>query len=91
MNVIDLQNKIKDDLAQISPENLAIIAEFIEFIKVKQGINLGESINYRPASGKSILRHGGAWEGDDLEDCLQLMYDNRGKVKVDNNKINPFI
>lgn len=25
MNVIDLQNKIKDDLAEISPENLAII------------------------------------------------------------------
>ncbi|MGI0483185.1 hypothetical protein ACN4EE_20695 [Geminocystis sp. CENA526] len=91
MNVLELQNKIKDDLAEISIENLKIIAKFVEFIKSEQGINLEESINYRPASGKSILRHGGRWKGDDLEDCLQLMYDNREKVKVDNNKINPFI
>lgn len=82
MNVIDLQDKINKDLAQISPENLQIIAEFIEFIKSKQELNLGESINYRPASGKSILRHGGAWKGDDLEDCLQLIYDNRGSNMI---------
>ena len=26
---------------------------------------------YRPASGRSILRHAGTWEGDDFEECLE--------------------
>lgn len=91
MNIVKLKNKINENLGEISPENLKVIAEFIEFIKSKQELNLGESINYRPASGRSILRHGGQWKGEDLEDCLQLMYDNRVKVKIENNRINPFI
>lgn len=29
-----------------------------------------EQLTYRPASGRSILRHAGTWEGDDFEECL---------------------
>ena len=42
--------------------------------KIKQEIDLLEPINYRRASGSSILSHAGTWEGDDLEECLELMY-----------------
>ncbi|MBD2770693.1 DUF2281 domain-containing protein [Iningainema tapete] len=35
---------------------------------------------YRPASGRSILRHAGTWAGDDYEECLQLVYATRGKA-----------
>ncbi len=35
----------------------------------------------RLASGRSILRHAGTWSGDDLEECLQLVYDMRGPVE----------
>ena len=37
---------------------------------------------FRPASGHSLLRHAGTWAGDDLEECLQMVYDNRGQIKV---------
>lgn len=89
MNNLDLQEQITQELSTINPDNLKIIAEFVQFLKQKQQTNLSEPINYKPASGRSILRHGGKWEGDDLEDCLKLMYETRGKVTV-NNRINPF-
>jgi hypothetical protein len=31
----------------------------------------------RPASGRSLLRHIGAWSGDDLDDCLREVVDSR--------------
>jgi len=89
MNNLDLRQQISQELSTISPDNLRIIAEFVQFLKQKQQTNLSEPINYKPALGRSILRHGGKWEGDDLEDCLKLMYKTRGKVTV-NNRINPF-
>ena len=36
---------------------------------------------YRPASGRSILRHAGTWAGDDFEECLEMVYATRGKAK----------
>ena len=38
--------------------------------------------SFRPASGKSLLRHAGTWAGDDFEECLQLVYDTRGKIEL---------
>lgn len=38
---------------------------------------------YRPASGRSILRHAGTWAGDDFQECLELVYATRGKAKFD--------
>ena len=40
-----------------------------------------EPQNIRPASGNSLLRHAGTWEGEDFEDCLQSVYDNRGQLE----------
>jgi uncharacterized protein (DUF433 family) len=45
--------------------------------------------SYRPASGRSILRHVGKWQGDDFEECLQMVYDSRGNTQF-NKHINPF-
>lgn len=40
---------------------------------------------FRPAKGQStagsLLKHAGTWAGDDLKECLQDMYANRGKAK----------
>lgn len=89
MKSVELRQKIAQNLLTISPENLKFIDEFVEFIKHKQEANLSETINYRPASGRSILRHTGTWVGNDLEDCLELVSETRGKVTI-NNRINPF-
>jgi hypothetical protein len=36
---------------------------------------------YRKGSGKSILRHVGKWVGDDLPECLEMVYASRGLAK----------
>ena len=89
MNQIELQEQITQELSKISYDDLKLIAEFVEFIKQKKSQTSLEIINYRPASGGSILRHVGQWKGDDLEDCLKLMYETKGQVAVD-RRINPF-
>ncbi|MHC5829398.1 MAG: DUF2281 domain-containing protein, partial [Nostoc sp.] len=46
-----------------------------------------EQLTYRPASGRSILRHAGTWEGDDFEECLQAVYATRGQAKFDHKNL----
>ncbi|WP_445635781.1 DUF2281 domain-containing protein [Nostoc sp. DSM 114161] len=46
-----------------------------------------EQLTYRPASGRSILRHAGTWEGDDFEECLQAVYATRGEAKFDDENL----
>ena len=92
MNNIDLRQQIEKNLLEISPDNLKIIADFVEFIKEKQETTQSNSsvkVVDKSASGRSILSHAGTWVGNDLEDCLELVYKTRGKVKI-NNRLNPF-
>jgi len=41
--------------------------------------------SFRPAEGpstaRSLLKFAGTWEGDDLEECLREVYENRTKAK----------
>lgn len=60
--------------AQVKPEETAIDSS---------------QLPYRPASGRSILRHAGTWEGEDFQECLELVYATRGKAKFDYD-LNPF-
>ncbi len=36
---------------------------------------------HRKGSGRSVLRHVGKWVGDDLPECLELVYASRGMAK----------
>lgn len=52
---------------------------------------------YKPAqsTGRSLLEHLktiGTWEGDDFEECLEMVYATRGKAKFDHKvkAISPF-
>ncbi|MFH7028696.1 MAG: DUF2281 domain-containing protein [Heteroscytonema crispum UTEX LB 1556] len=39
------------------------------------------TVPFRPASGCSLLRHAGTWKGDDLEECLRLVYESRSQLE----------
>jgi len=41
--------------------------------------------SFREASGRSLLRHAGTWVGDDLEECLEMVYQTRGQVEFQPN------
>ena len=42
---------------------------------------LNEAPPFRPASGRSLLRHTGTWAGNDFEECLQMVYDTRAPLE----------
>jgi hypothetical protein len=33
------------------------------------------------STAESLLKYAGTWEGDDFEECLQLVYDTRGQIE----------
>jgi hypothetical protein len=75
-------------------EILSELLDFAGFIKAKRTrqralTETQPKIPYRRASGQSILRHVGKWQGDDFEECLQMVYDSRGNTQF-NKHINPF-
>lgn len=35
------------------------------------------------STAASLLKHAGTWQGDDFEECLQAVYDNRTQSKFD--------
>jgi hypothetical protein len=80
---------------QSMPDDLVIeILDFASFIKYKREQNVTiydqeKDLPYRPASGNSILKHAGTWQGDDFAECLQMVYETRSKTKFDKH-INPF-
>jgi hypothetical protein len=43
MNSLELRQKIEQNLLTISPDNLKVIDEFVEFIKYKQETSLSEN------------------------------------------------
>jgi hypothetical protein len=41
----------------------------------------GVPADQRPSTGASLLKYAGTWVGDDLEECLQAVYDARLPAK----------
>jgi hypothetical protein len=33
------------------------------------------------STAESLLKYAGTWEGNDFEECLQLVYDSRGQIE----------
>ncbi len=93
---------IKEQLLQeieSTPDTiLSEILDFLRFLKTKETPTLPqpEAPKYATSTpvnstGNSLLEHLktiGKWEGDDLEECLQLVIATRGKAKFDYD--NPF-
>ncbi|TAE58039.1 MAG: DUF2281 domain-containing protein [Nostocales cyanobacterium] len=95
---------IKETLIQeieSTPDNiLSATLDFLRFLKAKENqskagtvteptqAKVNSQIN---STGNSLLEHLnniGKWEGDDLQECLNIVYATRGKVNFDEN--NPF-
>lgn len=86
---------IKERLIQeIESTEEALLAEaldFLQFLKSKtvQTATNSETIEilaHRPvkSTGNSLIEHLktiGSWKGDDLKECLELVYTTRGKAK----------
>lgn len=34
------------------------------------------------STASSLLKYAGTWEGDDLQECLEMVYDTRGQIEA---------
>jgi hypothetical protein len=82
-----MKKKLLQEIESTLDTLLAQTLDFLRSLKTKQDLENPEvaesQLPYRPASGRSILRHAGTWAGDDLEECLRTVYTTRGKAKFD--------
>jgi hypothetical protein len=98
-----IKQQITQELEKLPEPLLQEILDFVQFLQTKQqqrilspeqpqleqNPNDNSQTPYRPASGRSLLRHALTWAGDDFEECLQSVYATRGKAKFDYES-NPF-
>jgi hypothetical protein len=81
----DTRRKVLQEVAQLPSEQLALVANFIEFLQFRRSGTLATqgvpSFNDQPIMTGStvadLLQFAGTWQGDDFEECLQSVYDSR--------------
>lgn len=45
--------------------------------------NQDSVVIFRGSTAKDLLKFAGSWAGNDIEECLQAVYDNRSKAEFD--------
>jgi hypothetical protein len=71
------------EIETLSPDLLTEALDFIRFIKAsraREQIKLNNDVEIntvKDSTAKNLLEFAGAWEGDDIRECLQLVHDTR--------------
>jgi hypothetical protein len=93
-----IKELLLQEIESTSDNVLIETLDFLRYLKTKETetqpkLKTAESGTHTPinSTGRSLIEHLetiGRWEGDDLQECLQLVYATRGKAKFDYD--NPF-
>ena len=78
-----VREKIRQEIEQAPDEILDMALEFILFLKSRYSDSL--MAKQTPSTGASILKtleRIGKWEGDDFDECLELVHTSRSKLYV---------
>lgn len=83
---LEIPPEIKHQLQPLTEYEMTFNQDEIILKKIKpeqpqSGTRSVPQSTSRTASGNSLLQHAGTWEGDDFEECLQAVYDNRSPIK----------
>ena len=71
-----------EEVAAHAPE---LIGQRVRLMVLPEAVSQAqEKPSFRPASGRSILRHVGTWQGNDFEECLQAVVASRGSTQFRN-------
>ncbi len=89
INSIAAQQRVIQSLSQLSAKDLMFVADLVDFLRLRQPISIldsseldsSEAPQHRSASLADLLEFAGSWEGDDIRDCLQLVYENRAQTE----------
>jgi hypothetical protein len=85
MTYPELRQKIEQQLAQLPPEQLSLVSDFLDSLQSKSTISQPPLRRLAPIKRGSkageLLKFAGTWQGNDLEDCLRLVKETRSKAQ----------
>lgn len=84
MIALEMREELHQRIDQLSPEQLVLLADFVEFLQFKQFksvapnalLQAGEPV-LTGSTIEDLLQFAGTWHGNDFEECLQGVYDTR--------------
>ncbi|NEQ71228.1 MAG: hypothetical protein F6K21_38250 [Symploca sp. SIO2D2] len=81
-----IKDKLHLAIASTPEPILEQVLDYLEYLKAKAGnsnttmIEPGEPI-LRDAKAKDLLKFAGTWQGEDFEECLELVYNSRSEAQ----------
>ncbi len=85
MTYPELRQKIEQQLAQLPPEQLSLVSDFLDSLQSKSTISQRPLRRLAPikrgTKAGELLKFAGTWQGNDLEDCLRLVKETRSKAQ----------
>ncbi|MBD1871076.1 hypothetical protein H6F93_25045 [Leptolyngbya sp. FACHB-671] len=85
MTDLELLQKIEQQLAQLPPEQLSLVSEFLDSLESRNSISHRALRRMPPIKrgGKAVdlLKFAGTWQGDDLEESLCFVEETRSKAQ----------
>ncbi len=83
--MVELRQKIENQLNQLSPEKLTLISGFLDSIQTLESRDLSLLQKLPPLKRgkkvKDLLKNIEKWQGNDLEECLNIVYETRSKTQ----------
>ncbi|MDT9184441.1 hypothetical protein [Limnospira sp. PMC 289.06] len=85
MNTTQLHQKIASQLNNLSPERLALVSEFLDSLEATEPPQASPLRKLPPLkrgkTAKDLLKFAGTWQGDDMEECLDSVYETRSETQ----------
>ncbi|MBD2249958.1 hypothetical protein [Nostoc parmelioides] len=85
MTYLELRQKIEQQLAQLPPDQLSLVSDFLDALQTRENKSNPPLRRLAPIKRGSkavdLLKFAGTWQGDDLEECLQFVRETRSKAQ----------
>ena len=85
MTYPELRQKIEQQLAQLPPDQLFLVSDFLDSLQGKSTISERSLRRLAPIKrgnkAGDLLKFAGTWLGNDLEECLRLVNETRSKAE----------
>lgn len=85
MTYPELRQKIEQQLAQLPPDQLFLVSDFLDSLQNKESTSDRAVRRLAPIKRGSkavdLLKFAGTWQGNDLEECLHFVHETRSKAQ----------
>ena len=75
---LTVKELLLQEIDRTSDDVLQELLDFALFIRMRR--------KQKKSTAASLLKYAGTWQGDDLEDCLELVHQTRDRFYIDNDE-----